>query len=121
MDVVHKLLAKERKKAKAVTLEAEGVTLEAWIVRPTLGDRLKLLERAQRDGLLDKDGQHTSPLAAARLAARLITGFVYVDGVPAFNDSQEDALLDAPFFEGLAKEVGAIFAPEAGQEQARGE
>ena len=111
-DLRNRLLAKKRKPAKQVRFEFDGGTIDADVVKPTLGDRVKALDRAQRDGLVDKDGQPSSVLAGLQFVARLIAQFVYVDGAPIFDESDVDSITEAPWFEDVSAVVQSVFSPD---------
>jgi hypothetical protein len=110
-NIKSKLLTKQRKVARSVELEFDGGKISVDIVKPTVGDRMKAVQRAQEDGLLNSDNQPSTPVAALQFVSRLIVLLVRVDGQPLFANEDEEAILDAPFFEELAKHVQECFTP----------
>jgi hypothetical protein len=112
MELKSKLLAKHRKVARSVELEFEGGKVTVDVVRPTVGDRIKLVQRAQDDGLLNAENKPATPLASLRFVARLAIALVRVDGRALFAPEDEDDVLEAPFFEALASCVQEVFTPD---------
>ena len=104
------LLKKNRKTAKTMTLDlGEGDSLTVGILKPTVGDRLKVFEEGKAAGEVNEKGESPSPLMAARFAGRIIVKLVVLNDTPAFKMEEREDLLDMPYFEELAKEVGSAF------------
>lgn len=121
-DLKARLAAKNRKTAKVTSLDwCDGsAPTEVRIVKGTMGDRLKLLEKAQADGIIDADGKPTTTKNNVLLLARFVVAFVYEGAKPAFEPGDEESLVDdAPWLEDIGTEVMAVFNPEP--EVTRGE
>jgi hypothetical protein len=106
-----KLLAKDRKTAKVTKLPMGEELVEVRIVKPTMGDKVRFLEKAQADGLVDAENNATTTLNGMRLAARMIIAVVYREGAPLFEAENIEDVVDAEWFEDLSKEVAAVFNP----------
>lgn len=108
--IKHKLLKKHRKTARTVTLTVDGEPIQVDLQKPTLGDKLRVLEQAQKAGEVDEKNEPTSPLNQARLGARIVVALAHAAGAQLFEVADIDDLLDSEAFEALAKDASEVFA-----------
>lgn len=121
MAAKHKLLAKNRKLFKTVDIDAgNGERVPVEIRKPSMGDRLRLLEKAREAGDMDAEHKPTSERAGARVLARIAVCVLFDPETkrPLFADNDLDELLDEAWLEELAGDLGAVF--NVSEEQMRG-
>ena len=111
-EIRSKLLAKNRKTLKSAAVEVDGEPITVQIIKPTLGERLRVIESAQNAGEVDAEGKPTSPFNGARVTARMICTCMYLDGQPLFRADDHEEVLVAPWFEEVAPLVGEAFTPD---------
>lgn len=109
------LKKKPRAVAKAVNLDmGDGETAVINLVKPTIGDRMRLAEQSKLAGDLNEKNEPRSEFAMARMGARAMVMLCQTpDGKPAFDAGDVEGLLDAPFFVALLQELGPVLAGEA--------
>lgn len=120
MDLKHRLLKKNRKVAKTVTLTHEGGTTEVQIIKPTNGDRMAVLEAATLRKELDAENKPTSPMNGVRLGARMIQALVFHEGQPIWGEDDIESICAADFYDTLLADVSPVFQGES-MESAKGE
>ncbi|RJS14612.1 phage tail protein [Corallococcus sp. H22C18031201] len=103
----HKLLAKNRRVVKSV--EVDGVKVD--IVKPTMGDRLRLIEQARAAGEMSEANEPTGDRAGARMLARIAVCVMHdaETGRAMFSANDVDELLDEAWLEELASELTDVF------------
>lgn len=109
----HKLLAKNRRVVKDV--EIDGVKVQ--IIKPTMGDRLRLIEQARAAG---EKNEPTGDRAGARMLARIAVCVINdaETGRPMFSVNDVDELLDESWLEDLATDLTDVF--NVSEEKMRG-
>jgi hypothetical protein len=107
-----KLLSKQRRTASTLSLRVDEEMVSVDIIKPTLGDKLALLEKAQRDGLCDGEGRPLTPSGGAQLAARMVVMLVREKGVALFTEDEVADLIQSEHFEELSSAAGAVFRGE---------
>jgi len=112
----HKLLAKNRRVVK--TAEIDGVKVE--IIKPTMGDRLRLIEQARAAGEMNEKNEPTGDRAGARMLARIAVCVINdpETGRPMFSVNDVDELLDESWLEDLASDLTDVF--NVSEEKMRG-
>ncbi|MFP2897570.1 phage tail protein [Corallococcus sp. 4LFB] len=105
----HRLLAKNRKVLKTLDIDGDKV----HVVKPTQGDRVKVLEAAREAGEMGDDDKPTTPRNALRMVARIAVCLLYepATGTPIYSTSDLDALTDAVWLEDVQEEIQNAFAP----------
>ncbi|MBZ4371484.1 phage tail protein [Corallococcus sp. AS-1-6] len=105
----HRLLAKNRKVLKTLDIEGDKVHL----IKPTQGDRVKVLEAAKAAGEMGEDDKPTTPRNALRTVARLAACLLYdpTNGTPIYTVADLDALVEAVWLEDIQEDLQAAFAP----------
>lgn len=103
----HKLLAKNRRVMK--TAEIDGVKVE--IVKPTMGDRLRIIEQARTAGEMNERNEPTGDRAGARMLARIAVCVLHdpETGRPMFAVADVDELLDETWLEEVAGDLTSVF------------
>ncbi|QSQ17178.1 phage tail protein [Myxococcus landrumensis] len=103
----HKLLAKNRRVVKSV--EIDGVKVD--IIKPTMGDRLRLIEQARVAGELTETNEPTGDRAGARMLARIAVCVMHDAETrrPMFAVNDLDELLDEAWLEDLATDLTSVF------------
>lgn len=112
----HKLLAKNRRVVKSA--EIDGVTVQ--IIKPTMGDRLRLIEQARAAGEMDEKNEPTGDRAGARMLARIAVAVIHdpETGRPMFSVNDVDELLDESWLEEIASDLTDVF--NVSEEKMRG-
>ncbi|ADO68699.1 hypothetical protein [Stigmatella aurantiaca] len=103
----HKLLAKNRKVAK--TIEIDGVKVD--IIKPTMGDRLSLIEQARQAGDMNEKNEPTGERGGARLLARIAVCVIHDSETkhPMFSVNDVDELLHESWLEEFAADLSEVF------------
>nr|BDT33768.1 phage tail protein [Myxococcus sp. MH1] len=103
----HKLLAKNRRVVKSV--EIDGVKVD--IIKPTMGDRLRLIEQARAAGEMTEKNEPTGDRAGARMLARIAVCVMQdaETGRPMFSVNDVDELLDESWLEDFATDLTDVF------------
>ncbi|TQF12478.1 phage tail protein [Myxococcus llanfairpwllgwyngyllgogerychwyrndrobwllllantysiliogogogochensis] len=109
----HKLLAKNRRVMKSV--EIDGVKVN--IIKPTMGDRLRLIEQARAAGEMTEQNEPTGDRAGARMLARIAVCVMNdaETGRPMFAVNDLDELLDESWLEDFATDLTDVFNVTEGQ------
>jgi hypothetical protein len=112
----HKLLAKNRRVVK--TVEIDGVKVE--IIKPTMGDRLRLIEQARAAGEMNEKNEPIGDRAGARMLARIAVCVINDAETrrPMFSVNDVDELLDESWLEDLAADLTDVF--NVSEEKMRG-
>ncbi|ABF91954.1 phage tail assembly chaperone [Myxococcus xanthus DK 1622] len=112
----HKLLAKNRRVLKSV--EVDGVKVN--IIKPTMGDRLRLIEQAREAGEMTEKNEPTGDRAGARMLGRIAVCVLHdaETGRPMFSVNDIDELLDESWLEDLATDLTDAF--NVSEEKMRG-
>lgn len=108
-------LRKHRKVVRSITLEIDGEPVTLDIVKPTVGDKVRYFEDAQKAGEMDAEGKPANGTLQLRAAARILTFIVFLAGKPVFARGDVDAVLDAFEMEQLtqlANEAMPVFTGE---------
>jgi hypothetical protein len=107
MSSKHKLLAKNRKVAKSI--EIDGVKVD--IIKPTMGDRLLLIEQARQAGDMNEKNEPTGERGGARLLARIAVCVIHDAETkrPMFSVSDVDDLLHESWLEEFAADLSGVF------------
>lgn len=109
-----KLLGKNRKIAKRLTIEVGDEKVEIAICKPTMGDRARMLEAARLAGEINEKGDAPTAEAAIRMTPRIVAICAYDPDTmkPLFNDADLPALLDEQWFQDVLPDCQRLFAPD---------
>jgi hypothetical protein len=100
-------------------VEFNGSTYD--LVKPTTGDKVRVIEAAHKAGEIDAKGEAAGITGGIKLSVRVVTALLFKDGKPAFDPQKHrDQLLDTYGFEELAEKAGRVFRGES-EEKLRGE
>ena len=116
----NKLLAKNRRLHKRITVELEGGAVEMDLRKPSMGDRLRVLEDARTAGDVNEKNEPTSERAGVRLLARIVSSVVFdtETGRPLFGAADLDSIVDETWLEDIREDVMGVF--NVSMETARG-
>lgn len=114
MSTKSKLLSKNRKIHKRVTLDVDGSPVEVLVCKPTMGDRAKVVEAAQAAGEIDEKGEMVSGAKGLRMMGRVVATVLYDPETRQrlFSDSDLDDLLDQAWLEDVFGACREVFVPD---------
>lgn len=113
-ELAKRLLRKSRKIAGTVVVELDDDTSETLtIIKPTVGDRLRVVDEAKAAGELDEKSEPKGNREQILLGARVVQALVWKDGLPVFEGTNLQDIIDWPAFEDVSKACATAFAGEA--------
>lgn len=108
-----RLLKKNRKVATTISIDLEDGTSETLtVLKPTVGDRLKVIEQAKAAGELDEKGEPKDQRAQVMLGARMVKSLLCKDGLPVFAETSLEELVDWAGLEDVIRECASVFSGE---------
>jgi hypothetical protein len=111
-ELAKRLLKKNRKVAATITIDVDGTSESLTVLKPTVGDRLKVIEQAKKDGELDEKGEPKDQRSQVMLGARMVKALLCKDGMPVFADTSLEELVDWAGLEEVIKECANVFSGE---------